>query len=128
VDLVKDPAILEAAYNDAAGVTARFTRNMLAHFNRALDAHFDLRAFAHHAHYNPMAERIETSIVSLRAQDVEVAGTRFHFDAGESLLVEYSCKYSLASFARLAARAGLRVARVWQDPQHLFSLQLLVRD
>ncbi len=127
VDLVKDATQLEAAYNDAAGVTARFTLNMLAHFNRELEADFDLDAFAHHAHYNPMAERIETSIVSRREQDVRVAGANVHFDAGESMLVEYSCKYSRTSFARLADRAGLRVERVWDDPGHRFSLQLLVR-
>lgn len=128
VDLVKDPAVIEAAYNDAAGITARFTLNMLAHFNRELDARFDLDAFAHHAHYDPVAERVETSIVSRIDQDVDVAGETFHFDAGESLQVEYSCKYSLDSFARLARHAGLRVAEVWQDPQQLFSLQLLIRD
>lgn len=128
VDLVKDRDLLEAAYNDAAGVTARFTLNMLAHFNRALDANFDLDAFAHQAHYNPMAERIETSIVSLRDQDVEVAGETFHFDADERLQVEYSCKYSQASFARLVAHADLRVVDAWEDPEHLFSLQLIERD
>lgn len=128
VDLVKDPAVIEAAYNDAAGITARFTLNMLAHFNRELDADFDLDAFAHHAHYDPGTERVETSIVSRVDQDVEVAGETFHFDAGENLRVELSCKYSLVSFAQLAARANLRVAEVWQDPEQLFSLQLLTRD
>lgn len=128
VDLVKDRAALEAAYNDAAGITARFTLNMLAHFNRALDANFDLHAFAHRAQYNPMAERIETVIVSLCDQDVQIAGETFHFDADESLQVEYSCKYSQASFARLAAHAGLRVVDAWQDPERLFSLQWLERD
>lgn len=127
VDLVKDTAMIEAAYNDAAGITARFTLNMLTHINRELDADFDLDGFEHHAHYNPMAARIETSIISRRAQDVRVAGTVFHFAAGESMHVEYSCKYSPESFARLAERAGLRVQRVWQDPDELFSLQLLVR-
>lgn len=127
VDLVKDPAVIEAAYNDAAGVTAEFTLNMLANFNRELDADFNLDAFAHHAHYNPMAERVETSIVSRRSQDVRVAGRTFHFEADESVLVEYSCKYSPASFARLAARAGLRVTQTWQDADGQFSLQLLVR-
>lgn len=128
VDLVKDPAVIEAAYNDAAGVTAEFTLNMLANFNRVLNADFNLDAFAHHAHYNPMAERVETSIVSRRSQDVHVAGRTFHFEADESILVEYSCKYSPASFGRLVARAGLRVAQAWQDPDGQFSLQLLVRD
>lgn len=128
VDLVKDAARVEAAYNDAAGVTAAFTLNMLARFNRELAADFDLDAFAHRARYNPMAERIETHIVSRREQAVTVAGQRFHFDAGEAVLVEYSCKYSPASFARLAARAGLRIARTWVDPQGLFSLHCLVAE
>lgn len=127
VDLVKDRAVIEAAYNDAAGVTAAFTLNMLERFNRELDADFDLDGFAHRAQYNPMAERIETFIVSRREQDVHVAGQCFHFAAGEAMLVEYSCKYSPESFARLAARAGLRVERMWTDPAKLFSVQCLVR-
>jgi dimethylhistidine N-methyltransferase len=126
VDLVKDRQMIKAAYNDAAGVTAEFTLNMLARFNRELAADFDLGAFHHRARYNPMAERIETHIVSERDQDVHVAGETFHFDASEPTLVEYSCKYSPGSFARLAARAGLRVQRVWTDPDELFSLQCLV--
>ncbi len=125
VDLVKDPAIIEAAYNDAAGVTAEFTLNMLARFNRELGADFDLHAFAHRARYNPMAERIETHIVSRRAQDVHIAGQCFHFEADEAMLVEFSCKYSRASFARLAAKAGLRVTHVWTDADALFSVQCL---
>jgi dimethylhistidine N-methyltransferase len=128
VDLVKSRDVIEAAYNDTAGVTAAFTLNMLARFNRELDADFDFGAFAHRAQYNPMAERIETFIVSLRAQDVRVAGRHFHFDAGEAMLVEYSCKYSLASFARLAAKAGLGVERVWTDPDRLFSVHYLRRQ
>src|SRR5690606_23413142 len=65
IDLVKDRAVLEAAYNDAAGVTAEFTLNLLARLNRELDADFDLSAFAHQARYVPQRERIETRIVSL---------------------------------------------------------------
>lgn len=127
VDLVKDPAIIEAAYNDAGGVTARFTLNILTHINRELGADFDLDGFAHEARYNPMTERIETALVSRRRQQVTVAGEVFGFDADERIVVEYSCKYSPASFAALAARAGLRVADYWQDPDNLVSLQLLVR-
>lgn len=126
VDLVKDPALIEAAYNDAAGVTAAFTLNMLARFNRELGTDFKLDAFEHHARYNPMAERIETSLVSTRVQDVTVDGQTFHFEAGEPVHVEYSCKYSPLSFARLAARAGLRIEHAWTDPGQLFSLQCLV--
>ncbi|MGA7298330.1 MAG: L-histidine N(alpha)-methyltransferase [Rhodanobacteraceae bacterium] len=125
VDRVKDPAIIEAAYNDAAGVTAAFTLNMLARFNRELGADFDLSGFRHRAHYNGMAERIETFIDSVRDQDVHIAGHTFHFEAGDSILVEFSCKYSPQSFARLAARAGLHIHQSWTDPEGLFSLHCL---
>ncbi len=125
VDLAKSPAIIEAAYNDAAGVTAEFTLNLLHRLNRELKADFDLGAFRHRASYNTERERIDTHIVSLAEQDVTVAGRRFHFGAGEAMQVEISCKYSPESFARLGARAGLRVTHVWRDSQELFSLQCL---
>lgn len=126
VDLVKDTALIEAAYNDAAGITAAFTLNMLARFNSELGADFDLQGFAHRAQFNPMAERIETHIDSLCDQDVHIGDRTFHFERGEPILVEYSCKYSRASFARMASHAGLRVDAVWTDPEDLFSLQYLV--
>lgn len=128
VDLVKDMATLEAAYNDAAGVTATFTLNLLARLNREIGADFDLGGFRHSARYHPLAGRIETYIVSTRAQQVHVGGRAFHFGAGEAMLVEYSCKYTLESFARLAARAGLRVDQVWTDPARQFSVQWLVSN
>lgn len=126
IDLVKDKAMLEAAYNDAAGVTAAFTLNLLARLNREIGADFDLDGFRHRARWHPLAERIETHIVSTRAQDVHIAGRTFHFDKGEAMLVELSCKYTLESFARLAARAKLRVENVWTDPARQFSVQWLV--
>ncbi len=125
VDRVKDPAIIEAAYNDAAGVTAEFTLNMLARFNRELGADFDLSGFRHRAQYNGMADRIQTFIDSVREQDVHIAGRTFHFAPGDSILVEFSCKYSPESFARLAARAGLHIHQSWTDPEGLFSLHCL---
>ncbi|HXS73448.1 MAG TPA: L-histidine N(alpha)-methyltransferase [Rhodanobacteraceae bacterium] len=125
VDLKKDPAILEAAYNDAAGVTAAFTLNLLARCNRELAADFDLGAFGHRARYNALAGRIETHLVSTREQGVRIGRETFRFEAQEAMLVEYSCKYSLDDFARLAARAGLRVVRAWTDAQQRFSLQWL---
>lgn len=128
IDLRKDPATIEAAYNDAAGVTAEFTLNMLAHFNRELGADFDLAAFRHQARYNAAAGRIETDIVSRRAQQVRVAGERIGFGAGEAMRVEYSYKYAPEQFALLARRAGLRVAGQWSDAGRGFSLQYLVRD
>jgi dimethylhistidine N-methyltransferase len=93
VDLKKDPAMIEAAYNDRAGVTAEFTLNMLARLNREIGSNFDLSAFAHRAHYNPMAGRIETHIVSRRQQQVKVGRVNVAFRADEAIQVEYSCKY-----------------------------------
>src|SRR5690606_2715219 len=125
IDLVKDRAVLEAAYNDAAGVTAEFTLNLLARLNRELDADFDLSAFAHQARYVPQRERIETRIVSLRPQRVHVAGLAFDFAEGEPIEVEYSHKYSDQSFATLAARAGLEVVDGWGGEPEGFGLRLL---
>jgi dimethylhistidine N-methyltransferase len=127
IDLKKDAQEIEAAYNDAAGVTAQFTLNMLARFNRELGATFELSQFRHRAHYNPMAGRIETHIVSQCDQNVRVAGESIAFAKSEAMLVEYSCKYSLAEFAALAEKAGLRVERVWTDSAQRFSVQYLVR-
>ncbi len=128
VDLKKDPAIIEAAYNDAAGITAQFTLNLLVLLNRELGADFDLAAFRHRAIYNAAAGRIETTLVSTCEQDVHAAGITAHFTADEAMRVELSCKYSLEDFANLAAQAGLRVAQVWTDAQRLFSVQYLVRE
>jgi dimethylhistidine N-methyltransferase len=127
VDLKKDPAVIEAAYNDAAGVTAEFTLNMLARLNREIGSDFDLAAFAHRARYNPMAGRIETQLVSRREQQVAIGRHKVRFGVDETIQVEYSCKYSLEDFAALADKAGLAVQRVWTDPQRMFSVQYLVR-
>jgi dimethylhistidine N-methyltransferase len=128
IDLKKDAAVIEAAYNDAAGVTAAFTLNLLVRLNRELGADFDLQKFRHRATYNALAGRIETHIVSLAEQDVRFAGEVFHFDLHEAMLVEFSCKYSLDDFARLALRAGLRTARHWTDAQRQFAVAYLVPD
>lgn len=125
VDLKKERADLEAAYNDAAGITAEFTLNLLARCNRELGADFDLGAFRHRAHWNALAGRIETHVLSACEQLVRIGGETFRFEAGEAMLVEYSCKYSPQDFARLAARAGLRVGRIWTDSRSRFSLQWL---
>lgn len=127
VDLKKDPSVIEAAYNDRAGVTAEFTLNMLARLNREIGSNFDLARFAHRARYNPMAGRIETQIVSCCEQRVQLGHLDIAFRADEPIQVEYSCKYSLDDFSSLAARAGLMVQRVWVDSQQMFSVQYLVR-
>jgi L-histidine Nalpha-methyltransferase len=125
LDLKKDPARLRAAYNDAAGYTAAFTLNLLARLNRELHADFDLAGFVHRAEYSEARGRIETDLVSCRAQTVHVAGHRFHFDAGEALRVECSCKYDNDDIDELARETGLRRGPQWRDPEGLFALQLL---
>ena len=126
-DLKKDRSVIEAAYNDRAGVTASFTLNMLARLNRELGCTFELGSFRHRAHYNAMAGRIETHILSNREQRVRVGRLQVLFREDEAMLVEYSCKYSPEDFAALAATAGLAVQHVWFDPERMFSLQYLTR-
>ena len=125
VDLVKDPARLHAAYNDAAGVTALFNRNLLARANRELDADFDLDAFAHYAPYNTNAQRIEMYLVSLKRQRVNLCGRIIEFAQGEPIHTEDSHKYTIESFREMAARAGFNPRAVWTDPDRLFSIHWL---
>ncbi|MEP6633722.1 MAG: L-histidine N(alpha)-methyltransferase [Luteimonas sp.] len=127
IDLDKDPARIEAAYNDAAGVTAEFTLNLLVRLNREIGSDFDVDAFRHRAVYLRDKLRIETFLVSQRAQDVHVAGRTFHFAAGEAMQVEYSHKYTDGGFESLTASAGLVVAERWNDPNNDFALRLLRR-
>lgn len=125
VDLRKERDVLEAAYNDAAGVTAAFNLNLLKRINDELGADFGLDGFRHRAVWNGPKGRIEMHLVSERAQQVRLGTLRFAFRAGEHILTEYSYKYTLDGFAALARRAGFRVAQVWVDPQKLFSVQYL---
>ena len=125
VDLVKDPATLHAAYNDAEGVTAAFNLNLLRRANRELDADFDLDGFGHYAFYNPLQKRIEMHLVSRRAQTVHVAGERFSFDEGETIHTENSHKFTIEGFRALASRAGFRPGPVWTDADNLFSVHWL---
>jgi L-histidine Nalpha-methyltransferase len=125
VDRVKDTAVLERAYNDAAGLTAAFNLNALHHLNRELGADFDPTAFAHRAPWVPDQSRIEMHLVANRELRFSVGGERFEMARGEHLLTEYSHKYTLADVADLARSAGLAVRRTWSDPQEWFSVLLL---
>ncbi|MCY7354307.1 MAG: L-histidine N(alpha)-methyltransferase [Lysobacter sp.] len=125
IDLDKDTATLEAAYNDNAGVTAQFTLNLLARLNREIGSDFDLDGFRHRAVFARERGRIETFLVSQRAQEVTVAGQRFHFAAAEAMLVEYSHKYTDAGFEQLVASADLKVVDGWNDPRDWFGLRML---
>jgi len=125
VDLVKDPAVLHAAYNDAAGVTAAFNRNLLERAQRELDAELDAEAFAHYAFYNPLLQRIEMHLVNMRPQVLTIGGYRFPLQEGDSLHTENSHKFSVEGFRALATAAGFRPGQVWCDPDNLFSLHWL---
>ena len=125
VDLVKHPALLHAAYNDAQGVTAAFNLNLWARANRELGADFDLAAWAHSALYHPGLQRIEMHLVSLRQQQVQVAGQSFRFEEGQAVHTENSCKYTVPGFQALARRAGWWPTAVWTDPAGWFSMHWL---
>jgi len=125
VDLKKDRATLERAYDDDRGVTAAFNLNLLARINREMGADFDLDGFEHRAPYNAACGRIEMHLVSRRAQAVHFGDRVVTFTAGEPIVTEYSYKYGLAEFALLARRAGLTVDDTWTDARGWFSVQYL---
>lgn len=127
IDLVKPKPILDAAYNDASGITAEFTLNLLARLNREIGSDFQLNAFEHRADYVVARSRIETHLVSLADQAVRIGAQEVAFAEGEEVLVELSHKYTDDSFDALARSAGLRTARAWNDPTDAFGLRLLTR-
>jgi L-histidine Nalpha-methyltransferase len=127
-DLVKDVNVLNAAYNDAAGVTARFNLNLLTRINRELDATFDLDAFSHQAFFNVERRRIEMHLASRKRQRVRVAGRWFEFRAGETIHTESSYKYTPESFVAMARGVGWTAVAAWSDPQGYFSVHALARQ
>jgi dimethylhistidine N-methyltransferase len=126
IDLVKDVGRLEAAYNDARGVTAAFNLNLLHRINRELEANFESTRFRHHAFYDAAQERIEMHLVSELDQIVSIGSRIFRFRRGESICTEHSYKFSIPSFAELARCAGLELDRVWTDDEGFFAVLLLV--
>jgi L-histidine Nalpha-methyltransferase len=124
VDLHKDVAVIEAAYNDPDGVTAAFNRNVLRHINRVLGSEFDPDAFAHVAFYDPERQRIEMHLESRRDQEVRLDGCAVRFRRGERIHTESSYKYTLEGFEALARHAGYVHRRTWVDERKLFSVQL----
>ncbi|HYW69045.1 MAG TPA: L-histidine N(alpha)-methyltransferase [bacterium] len=130
VDLVKDAGVLEAAYDDRAGVTAEFNLNLLTRINRELGGDFDLSQFRHVAVWNAEEGRIEMYLESLREQTVSISalGTSVEFEAGERIHTEHSHKYTLEQIETLAASAGMRITDQWLDSRGLFSLNMLSRS
>lgn len=127
-DLKKEKSVLEAAYNDALGVTAAFNLNVLARINRELDGNFDLRAFRHHAFYNEAVGRVEIYIESTREQTVSISQLEMEvqFHEGEQIHTENSYKYDRNDISRLATETGFVHGRTWLDTQERFSSNLLM--
>jgi dimethylhistidine N-methyltransferase len=122
-DLIKPAEVLNAAYNDTAGITAKFNLNLLARINRELGGNFNLAAFEHHAFYNRERNRVEMHLASLKRQKVKVAGETFDFRAGETIHTENSYKYSIEKLGALARGGGWRPLSAWTDARNYFSIQ-----
>ena len=122
IDLQKEIPRIEAAYNDSQGVTAEFNLNLLQRINTELGADFDTKQFEHFAWYDDEHDRIEISLRSQRKQTVTVNGERFLFDEDEKICTEYSHKYTIEGFAKIAEEAGLEVTQVWRDPEKMFGV------
>ena len=125
VDLEKDERVLYDAYNDAAGVTARFNLNVMVRINRELGGNFDISGFTHRSIYNRERHRIEMHLISRKAQAVRVLGHSFSFRPGESIHTESSYKYSLDRFTALARGSGWTVGQSWTDAAEMFSVHAL---
>ncbi len=125
-DLVKDPAIIEAAYNDSEGVTAEFNRNVLHVINRELGGDFDPDAFEHVAFFDRRREWIEMRLRARRACTVFVSdlNLQVEFAAGEELRTEISAKFTPKRLERDFHAAGMELAELWTDPDGLFALSL----
>ena len=122
IDLQKDAEIIEAAYNDAKGVTSEFNLNILNRINRELDGDIDVGQFEHEANYNQEHGRVEIRLVSQCAQEVSIGDDSFKFTKGDAILTEYSHKYTIASFAKIANDAGLILRRHWTDQLKRFAV------
>jgi L-histidine Nalpha-methyltransferase len=127
IDLVKDRKVIEAAYNDARGVTAAFNKNLLARINRELGAEIDVASFEHSAPFVEEHSRIEMHLVCARPHSARVGAVdkTFRFRKGEIIHTENSHKYSLAAFASLCRGAGLAVHQFWPDDREWFALMLV---
>lgn len=125
IDLVKDPGILHAAYNDAAGITAAFNRNLLVRSNRELGTTFVPGDFAHYAFFNPHASRVEMHLVCRQTQRIRLNGELYELPAGDSVHTENSHKYTLEGFRSLAVAAGFTPGQCWYDAENWFSVHWL---
>jgi dimethylhistidine N-methyltransferase len=125
IDLVKDPAILEKAYNDSFGITAAFNLNLLKRMNREFKANFNLNSFAHKALYNRTERRIEMYLFSLKDQLVQFGNTTLAFKQGETIHTENSYKFERKSFEYFIDQGGFSPLQRWNDPEEMFAVYLL---
>lgn len=128
IDMHKSTRILEAAYNDRQGITAKFNLNILRNINALMNAGFDINRFSHHAFYNEEKFRIEMHLVSEMDQVVKLGDTNIAFASGETIHTENSYKYTPESFRNIAQSAGFVIRSSWSDPQKLFSVHYLELD
>jgi dimethylhistidine N-methyltransferase len=126
LDQPREPALMEAAYDDAAGVSAAFASNLLQRLNRDLQGDADPTQFRYRASWQPQQQRIEMALVSTKDQTVHLAGEAWFFRDGDAWITEHSVKYSQDAAAALAARAGWRIERSWEDPHQQMALHLLL--
>ena len=126
LDQPREPALMEAAYNDAAGVSAAFARNLLERLNRDLQGDADPTQFRYRAHWQAQHQRIEMALVSTQDQTVHLGGEAWFFRQGDTWITEHSVKYSQDAAAALAAHAGWRIERRWTDPHQQIALHLLL--
>ena len=125
LDQPRDPTLLEAAYDDAAGVSAAFARNLLTRLNRDLQGDIDPTSFSYRARWQPQASRIEMALVSRCDQTLQLAGRPWSFTSGDLWITEHSVKYSPTAAADLALRAGWRIEQRWHDAEDHLSMHLL---
>jgi len=128
VDLDKNRDVLHAAYNDSKGVTADFNLNVLRRINSELGGTFDLGGFRHEAIFNTADSCIEMHLVSTRHQTANVCKYSFEFEENETVLTEYSHKYTIEAFQSMAADAGLVVKNIWTDSNEMFAVFYLEAD
>jgi len=125
IDLVKTPSLLHQAYNDSAGVTAAFNRNLLVRANQELGTDFNVGAFAHYAFYHPGLQRVEMHLVCMVPQLISLGQRQFEFRQGETLHTENSQKYTVEGFRALAVASGFSPQTLWCDPGRMFSVHWL---
>lgn len=128
IDLQKDPAKIEAAYNDSAGITAAFNLNLLLRIQNELGGEVDIDSLTHRAVYNRQLHRIETSLVSEKEQTVSIDQHTFEFSKGEPVRTEYSYKYTIDGFSKIAAKHGFVLHEEWTDQEDLFAVIYLVLE